>query len=98
MRIARGAPESIPAVLLPKLALDSSVQGRGLGSELLVRALEIIIAAARQVGGKLVVVDAIDEGALKFYEQRDFEPIPTQPHRLLLKLSSAAKTLGVSWP
>lgn len=97
-RIARGAPENIPAVLLAKLALDSSVQGQGLGSELLVAALGVILDAARRVGGKVVVVDAIDDGARSFYERHEFVRFPGQSHRLLMKLSVVAKTFGVAWP
>jgi hypothetical protein len=50
--------------------------GRGLGSALLVRALEIIVDAARLAGGKIVVVDAIDDAAILFYLHPDFEAIP----------------------
>lgn len=50
-RIARGAPSRIPAVLLAKLARDVRYRGVGLGSELLVEALVVIVGAARQVGG-----------------------------------------------
>jgi ribosomal protein S18 acetylase RimI-like enzyme len=85
-------------VLLAKLALDSSVQGRGLGAELLVAALELIVVAARRVGGRVVVVDAIDDPARSFYERHDFERLPGQPYRLVMKLSSAAKALGGPWP
>ena len=46
-RLARGAPEQIPSILLAKLALDSSIQGQGLGSELLVFALDVVVTAAR---------------------------------------------------
>jgi hypothetical protein len=59
----RGAPRQIPAILLAKLALDRSLQGQGLGSELMVVALETIVVAARLAGGRYVVVDAIDAAA-----------------------------------
>lgn len=98
VRLARGAPRHIPAVLLAKLALDTSVQGRGLGAELLVAALEVIVAAARQVGGRVVVVDAVDDAARSFYERHDFVRLPGQPHRLVMKLSSVAAALGAPWP
>ena len=49
-RLARGAPAKLPAILLAKLALDSSVQGQGLGAELLVHALTTILDAARRAG------------------------------------------------
>ena len=97
-RVARGAPRQIPAVLLAKLALDRSVQGTGLGSELLVRALETIVEVARVAGGKLVVVDAINTDAARFYEHHDFEPMPEDALRLVKKLSTVAAALGVPWP
>ena len=97
-RLARGAPAQIPAILLAKLALDSTIHGRGLGRELLVHALETILAAARRAGGRVVLVDAIDDEALAFYEHHDFEPLPARPRRLLMKLSTAAKALDVPWP
>jgi GNAT superfamily N-acetyltransferase len=97
-RLARGAPQHIPAILLAKLALDSTVQGQGLGAELLVTALEVIVSAARRGGGRVVVVDAIDLTARSFYERHDFTPLPGQPHRLVTKLSTAAQALGVAWP
>lgn len=97
-RLARGAPREIPAILLAKLALDGSVQGRGLGSDLLVFALETVIAAARRAGGRVVLVDAIDDGARSFYEHHDFERLPGHSHRLAMKLSTVAKTLRVPWP
>ncbi len=97
-RIGRGAPRQIPAILLAKLALDQRSQGAGLGSELLVRALEKIVDAARGVGGRLVVVDAIDDGAAAFYRHHGFEAVPGNPLRLLMKVSTAARALGIPWP
>jgi GNAT superfamily N-acetyltransferase len=97
-QLARRASEQIPAIMLAKLALDSSCQGRGLGAELLVAALELIVTAAQRAGGRVVVVDAIDDEARTFYEHHDFRVLPGSTHRLVMKLSSAAKALGVPWP
>jgi GNAT superfamily N-acetyltransferase len=72
----REAPRQIPAVLLAKLALASDLQGQRLGSELLVVTLGIITEAAGRVRGKVVVVDAIDAAAARFYEHHEFAPIP----------------------
>jgi predicted N-acetyltransferase YhbS len=98
VRLARGAPDRIPAILLAKLALDSSVQGRGLGSELLVVALGVIVSAAKRAGGRIVLVDAASDDAREFYERHDFERLPGHTHRLIMKLSSVAKSLGVPLP
>ena len=94
----RGAPRQIPAVLLAKLALDRRLQGQGLGSELLVVALTTIVDAARRVGGKMVVVDAIDAAAARFYDHHEFVPIPGNPDRLVRKLSTIARAFDLPWP
>ncbi len=97
-RVGRGAPQRIPTILLAKLALDRSHQGQGLGAELLVRALQTTLAAARTAGGKVAVVDAIDGGAARFYEHHHFVPLSGNPHRLVQKLSTIAKALRQPWP
>lgn len=97
-RVGRGSPQRIPAILLAKLALHERLHGQGLGAELLIHALSTIVIAARSAGGRLVVVDAIDDSAASFYRAHDFRPSPTNPHRLILKLSTAAHALGLTWP
>lgn len=97
-RLARVAPQQIPAILLAKLALDSSIQARGLGAELLVHAFDTIVTATRRAGGRVVLVDSIDDDARAFYEHHDFHPLPGHPRRLAMRLSTAAKALGVPWP
>ena len=94
----RGAPRQIPAVLLAKLALDRRLHGQRLGSDLLIVALTTIVDAARRVGGKMVVVDAIDEEAVNFYVHHEFAAIPGHPHRLVRKLSTIARALELPWP
>jgi hypothetical protein len=74
------------------------LQGKGLGAELLVNALTTILTATRSAGGRLIVVDAIDEHAAGFYRAHDFQPSPTDPLRLVMKLSTAARALGLEWP
>ncbi|HEV2361691.1 MAG TPA: GNAT family N-acetyltransferase [Acidimicrobiales bacterium] len=96
--LGRGASERVPAILLAKLAMSRRHQGEGLGRDLLLEALATIIAAARRAGGRLVVVDAISEFAASFYRHHGFVPIPDNERRLVMKLSSAAKVLGVPWP
>lgn len=96
--LGRGAPRRIPAILLAKLALHRTHQRQGLGSELLIRALDTKLRAARTAGGKLVVVDAIDDNAAGFYQHHDFEALPANRHRLVQKLSTVAAALDRPWP
>jgi GNAT superfamily N-acetyltransferase len=98
LSVGRGAPRRIPAILLAKLALRRDLHGQGLGAELLVYALTTIVAAARSAGGRLLVVDAVDSDAADFYRAHDFQPSPTDPRRLIMKLSTTARALGLRWP
>lgn len=88
-KLGRGNPDQIPAVLIARLALDSSIQGAGLGGVLLAAAYEKLLAAAQQVAMRFVVVDAIDDDAAKFYERHGFTPTPV-PGRLVRKMSDIA--------
>ncbi|MHB1845194.1 MAG: GNAT family N-acetyltransferase [Deltaproteobacteria bacterium] len=90
-RLARGAPARILAVWL---ARNLDYRGSGFGSELLLEALDVIVHAARLVGGRLVGVDALDAAA-PFYESHDFAPLPNRRDRLALKMSTAARILGI---
>lgn len=96
--VGRGAPNRIPAILLAKLALRRDLHGQGLGAELLVYALTTIVTVARSAGGRLVVVDAVDSHAMDFYRVHDFQPSPTDPCRLIMKLSTTARALDLPWP
>ena len=72
-RLRRGQPDPVPVLVLARLALDRSEQGRGLGADLLRDALIRAVAGARQYGSsRAVVVDAIDERAAGFYTRNGF--------------------------
>lgn len=96
--VGRGAPNAIPSILLARLALDQSIQGKGHGGVLLADALTVPLEAMRKAGGRLVVVDAIDREAANFYAHHGFMPVPGNPHRLVMKASVAARSLSVRWP
>lgn len=96
--IGRGAPDTIPGFLLARLAVAEDLHGGGRGSELLALALERILEAIIVGGGRLIVVDAIDEPASDFYRHYGFRPTPADPARLVMKASTAAASLGIDWP
>lgn len=93
-RIGRGSPDTIPAVLLARLALDRTLHGQGLGGELLWDALSRAVAASRLAAARVIVVDAIDTAAARFYQHHGFFPVPGDPHRLIQKISDVAAALG----
>lgn len=96
-RLGHGSPDSIPCVLIARLALSRGLHGQGLGAVLLVEALRTALEAMKTAGGRLIVVDAIDDAAASFYEHHGFRRIPENPYRLFLKASDAAKSVGIAW-
>jgi GNAT superfamily N-acetyltransferase len=96
--IGRGAPDTIPGFLLARLALAEHLHGAGRGGELLVLALTRILDSIAVGGGRLIVVDAIDDNAATFYQHFGFTPVPGDPSRLVIKASTAAASLGIDWP
>ena len=96
--VGRGAPEVIPGFLLARLALSEHLHGRGHGGELLVGALDAMLTAIRIGGGRLIVVDAIDQRAHDFYVHFGFRATPADPGRLVMKASTAAASLSIDWP
>lgn len=95
-KIARGAPNAIPAVLLARLALDHRLHGQGLGGELLWDALTRAVAASEIAAARVVVVDAIDHAAAAFYAHHGFLRIPDNEHRLVQRISDIAAALARS--
>jgi GNAT superfamily N-acetyltransferase len=82
-RAAKGMPRHpLPAVLLARLAVDRTVQQRGVGAWLLRDAMLRSLSAAESVGIRVLLVHAIDDTARAFYEHHGFEPSPTDPLNL----------------
>lgn len=84
----KGLPRyPIPAMLIGQLAVDRSMQGRGLGAELLVDAFQRAIRLSAEVGIFAVRVDAVNEQAKKFYLKYGFIAFQDQPFSLFLPLT-----------
>lgn len=93
-RIAKGlANHPIGIVLLARLAVDRTAQGKGLGKALLFDALTRIEEAADIIAVRAVMVHAIDEAARRFYEHFEFGPSPVNPFQLLLLLKDLRRAL-----
>ncbi len=68
-------------------------QGRGLGATLLADSLRKAVAAGEAAAARLVVVDAIDANAARFYERYGFIPAPEHPLRLYRRMKDIARSL-----
>lgn len=81
----------IPVVLLARLAVNKSYQNQRVGEKSLIAALrkavELTQAGLPAVG---IVLDVLDDAALKFYEQFEvFESFTNDPTRLFLPMNVA---------
>jgi GNAT superfamily N-acetyltransferase len=94
--LGKGQPPGLPvgAALLARLAIDGGYQGRGLGRRLLADAVRTVAAADDQVALPLLVVDAIDEAAARFYEHHGFRRLPGRELRLGARLVDLRKLFG----
>jgi len=98
-RLVRGFPAyPVGAVLIARLAVDQRDQGHGLGSLLLAEALRKAVTAGESAAARLVVVDAIDDAAVAFYERHGFIAVPGHPLRLYRRMKDVRAGLDHSSP
>jgi len=80
----------VSTTLIGRLAVSTPLQGLGLGSMLLAEALRKTYENASIVGSSMVVVDAIDERAVRFYLAHGFIKLP-ESMRLVLPIRTIAE-------
>lgn len=96
-RVAKGMPRHpIGLMVLARLAVHSSMQGRGLGSGLLLDAMSRTLQVADIVGVRALAVHAKDHQAAEFYRHFGFEPSPTDPHHLFRIIKDIRSAAGES--
>ena len=82
----QGMPEEVPLLLIGRLAIDASYQGRGLGGDLLRDALSRCLAISEVAGVRAVITHAIDEDAAMFYRRYGFVLSPLGDRLMLLPI------------
>lgn len=95
-RVTKGAGKyPVPVIILTRLGVDLSEQGRGLGRALVVDALRRVDSAADIVGVRALLIHAEDERAKDFYMNlAEFEESPTDPLHLFLLMKDLRRALG----
>jgi len=87
--LARKLPRHpIPAALVGRLAVSKKDQGCGIGKILLVDAIKRTLSVSSHIGIYAMVVDAINDSAIEFYEQFGFARLNDDSSRLFLPLKS----------
>ncbi len=86
-------PNPVPCLLLGQLATDKAWTGKGIASGLLQHALIRCVAGSRLIGGRALVVNALDNEAANFWKRRGFSPSKDNPLTLFRSISDIAISL-----
>lgn len=84
----------VPVFRLGRLAVDRTVQGQGLGGDLLLAAGIRTLAVAAEVGGVALAIDAKDRSAVRWYERFGAVPLLDDPLKLILPLAVIAEAVS----
>jgi GNAT superfamily N-acetyltransferase len=89
-------PNPVPCLLLGQLATDQNWIGRGIGTGLLKHALQRCAAAANLIGGRALVVNAVDVEAAGFWKRRGFIAAKDDPLVLFRSIADIAASIRSS--
>ena len=84
----------VPVFRLGRLAIAVTIQGQGLGSDLLLAAGERALAVAQEVGGVALAIDAKDNRAAAWYARFGALRLLDDPLKLVLPLATITAALG----
>lgn len=86
-------PDPVPCLLLAQLATDQRWTGQGVGTGLLAHALRRCVAAAELIGGRALIVNAVDDDAAAFWARRGFIVSKDDPYVLFRSIADIAASL-----
>ena len=86
----------VPVFRLGRLAVSLSVQGRGVGGDLLMSAGIRALSVATQVGGVALAIDAKDDRAANWYERFGATRLLDDPLKLVLPLGTIADAVAAA--
>jgi GNAT superfamily N-acetyltransferase len=93
-KVRRNMPDPVPVVLLGRLAVDRTRQGKGLGADLLADVVLRTLAAAEIIGVRAILAHAISHDAKVFYEKHGFRPSLIEPMTLMINIDEARRMIG----
>ncbi|MBW4620410.1 MAG: GNAT family N-acetyltransferase [Cyanosarcina radialis HA8281-LM2] len=95
-KIAKKLPKYpiVGVILIGRLAVDCDYRGYGWGKLLIMDALSKSLAVSKTTGCFAVVVDAIDDEAVRFYQRFEFQNFPDRPYKLFRTMSNIAQTFS----
>jgi GNAT superfamily N-acetyltransferase len=88
------ARHDVPVFRLGRLAVSLSVQGQGLGGQLILAAGRRCLRAATEVGGVALLIDAKNERVANWYRSYGALPLVDAPLSMLLPLATIEDALA----
>jgi GNAT superfamily N-acetyltransferase len=70
--LRQNAIDPVPVIILGRLGVDKTEQGKGLGSALVAEAMKRAAKASRLVGARALLVHALDERLVAYYQSLGF--------------------------
>ena len=89
-------PDPVPCLLLGQLATDTAWAGHGIGTGLLKHALQRCVQAAALVGGRALMVNAVDAEAAQFWQRRGLLPSKDDPLVLFRSIADIAASIAAT--
>jgi GNAT superfamily N-acetyltransferase len=86
-------PDPVPCLLLGQLATDRNWIGKGVGTGLLKHALQRCVTAANLIGGRALLVNAVDIEAQAYWQPHGFIPSKDDPLILFRSIADIAASL-----
>ncbi|MGI4873055.1 MAG: GNAT family N-acetyltransferase [Janthinobacterium lividum] len=79
---------AIGVIVLGRIAIDTSLAGRKIGSRLIGHALRAAVALSEKAGARLVYLDAKNEALVKMYEAIGFQSLPDNPLTMFILIDT----------
>ena len=98
----RARVPDVPVIYIKAVAVHQDQQGRGLGTALLVDAMQRCLGLSDQLGAAAIVLDVLKDDAFerrwKFYEGLGFRSLndPDNPNRVYISMADVRETLTLS--
>ncbi len=96
----RARVPDVPVIYIRAVAVREDLQGKGLGTALVIDAMKRCLSIADQMGAAAIVLDVLDGEHFgrrwKFYAELGFRPLgdPDNPRRVFIPMADVRATLG----
>jgi ribosomal protein S18 acetylase RimI-like enzyme len=84
--------DRIPAFYLSMIGVDRFAQGKGLGTFLLGDVFARCLAVSEQIGGRFIVLDAINDKAAALYRRLGFEELTSHHGRMVISIAKVRRS------